>query len=64
MCDKSINIISYHISYIIAEAERKLVPIFKEVLTNKKKDPLKCCRLYNFLSKTAVHYNVWLFFFG
>ena len=64
MCDKSINIISYHISYIITEAERKLVPIFKEVLTNRKKDPLKCCSLYSFLSKTAIHYNVWLFFVG
>ena len=53
MCDKSINIISYHISYIIAEAERKLVPIFKEVLTNRKKDPLKCYHVYSFLVKQS-----------
>ena len=33
--------ISYHILYIIAEAERKLVSTFKEVLTNRKKDSLK-----------------------
>ena len=39
------NIISYHILYIIAEAERKLIPTIKEVVTNKKKDPLKCCHM-------------------
>jgi len=37
-----------HILYIIAEGERKFIPTFKEVLTNRKKDPLKCCHVYNF----------------
>ena len=35
----------YHILYIIAEAERKWVPIIKEVVTNRKKSPLKCCHV-------------------
>ena len=41
----------YHILYIIAEAERKQVPTIKEVVTNRKKDPLKCCHVYNFQVK-------------
>ena len=36
-----IYIYIYHILYIIAEAERKWMPTFKEELTNRKKDPLK-----------------------
>ena len=32
---KRINIYIYHILYIIAEAERKLIPTFKKVLTNR-----------------------------
>ena len=39
------------ILYIIAEAERKWVPTIKEVVTNKKKDPLKCCHIYSFQVK-------------
>ena len=35
------HINQYHILYIIAEAERKWIPTFKEVFTNRKKDPLK-----------------------
>ena len=41
----------YHILYIIAEAERKWIPKFKEMLTNRKKDCLKCCHVYSFLVK-------------
>ena len=42
-----------HILYIIAEAERKLIPTIKEVVTNRKKDPLKCCHVYSFQKKKA-----------
>ena len=38
----------YHILYIIAEAERKWAPTIKDVLTNKKKDPLKYCHVHRF----------------
>ena len=34
--------ISYHILYIIAEDERKLIPTIKEVLTNRIIAYLKC----------------------
>ena len=36
-----ISYIIYHILYIIAEAKRKWIPTIKEVVTNRKKDPLK-----------------------
>ena len=52
------HIISYHILYIIAEAERKWIPTIKEVVTNSKKDPLKCCHVYSFKRKIAARYNV------
>ena len=37
--------------YIIAEDKRKLIPTYKEALTNKKKDSLKCYHVYRFLVK-------------
>ena len=36
-----VSLTSYHILYIIAEAERKLIPTIKEVVTNRKKDLFK-----------------------
>ena len=44
--------------YIIAEAEGKWIPTFKEVLTNRKKDPLKMLTRTQLLSKTLALYNV------
>ena len=36
---------SYHILYIIAEAERNWVPTIKDVLTNRKNTYLKFCHV-------------------
>ena len=43
-----IYIYIYHILYIIAEAERKLVPTIKEVVTNRKKHLFKNWHVHNF----------------
>ena len=47
-----------HILYIIAKVERKWIPTIKEVMTNGKKDPLKCCHVYSFKIKIVARYNV------
>ena len=58
LCKYIIYIYIYIYIYKIAKAERKWIPTIKEVVTNRKKGPLKCCHVYSFKIKTAAHYNV------